>query len=55
MPVVFDEVIASVEAPPATESSDASEAQAPKSDDSAQKAIAVMETHARRAQRLEAN
>ena len=55
MPVVFDEVIASVEAPPATELSDASEEQTPKSDDSAQNAIAAMETHARRALRLEAN
>jgi hypothetical protein len=55
MPVVFDEVIASVEAPPAAESSDALEGQAPKRDDSAQKAISAIETHARRAQRLEAN
>ena len=55
MPVVFDEVIASVEAPPAAESGDANEAQAPRADDAADKAIAALETHARRAQRLEAN
>jgi hypothetical protein len=55
MPVVFDEVIASVEAPPAADSADAGEAQTPKGDDSAKKAIAAIETHQRRALRLEAN
>jgi hypothetical protein len=55
MPVVFDEVIASVEAPPVAEPSDAAQAQAPDTDDGAQKVIAAMEMHMRRGQRLEAN
>ena len=55
MPVVFDEVIANVEALPPAESADSGEAQIPKRDDSAEKAVAALETHVRRAQRLEAN
>ncbi len=55
MPVVFDEVIASVEALPVVESTDVGETQTPESDDTAEKAIAAIETHQRRVQRLEAN
>jgi hypothetical protein len=55
MPVVFDEVIASVEAPADTESVDSGETQAPERDDTAEKAVAAIETRQRRALRLEAN
>jgi hypothetical protein len=55
MPVVFDEVIASVEALPAVESSDEREAQTPERDKSSEKAIVAIETWQRRALRLEAN
>ena len=55
MPVVFDEVIASVEALPATESGNEREAQTPERDHSAEKAITAIETCERRALRLEAN
>jgi hypothetical protein len=55
MPVVFDEVIANVEPLPQTESDDVGQAETRECDDSAEKAVAAIETHCRRALRLEAN
>ena len=55
MPVVFDEVIANVEPLPQAEADDAAPAEARQCDDSAEKVVAAIETHRRRALRLEAN
>lgn len=55
MPVVFDEVIASVEAPAPEKSTDAPAMQSPIRSDEDKKVLVAIETQQRREQRLEAN
>ncbi len=55
MPVVFDEVIANVEAPPVSASPEAEEGASPPAENEAENVTRIIETQQRWAQRLKAN